>query len=66
MTKRFHDVRSRKKALLYGTANGIGPLTDLRHPRKAKTKKAPVSAANADEGGVEKVQPDSASHDTTD
>ena len=45
MSRRFNDVRSSKKTLLYGSANGLGPFRP-----KPKKKKPAVSASNTDSG----------------
>lgn len=54
MTRRFHDTRKGRKALFYGSAQAIGPLTNPRHPRKLKLvpvdKKTAPSAANTEDG----------------
>lgn len=39
MSRKFNDVRSGKKAMLYGSVNAIGPLSNPRHPRKFKPDK---------------------------
>lgn len=55
MSRRFNDVRSSKKALSYGFANGLGPFR-LR-PKKKKTA---ASASNTDNttDGKETAPPD--------
>lgn len=45
MSRKFHDVRSGKKALFYGSANALGPF----RPKPKKRKTAP-SAANTENG----------------
>lgn len=56
MTKRrhSHDPAGGRKALAYGVAEGFGPMTNTRHPRKFKleplNKKTAPSAANTEDG----------------
>lgn len=45
MSRKFNDVRSIKKALLYGSANALGPFRP-----KLKKKKPAASASNTDSG----------------
>ena len=49
MSKHFHDPGGGRKALVYGRAEGFGPMANPRHPRKVKKKTAP-SATNTEDG----------------
>ena len=47
-----HDPGGGRKAVVYGSAEGIGPMLNPRHPRKLKLldKKTAPSAANTEDG----------------
>lgn len=51
MTDRYHDIKRGHKALSYGSANAIGPLSNPRHPRKVKKKTAPGGNTEGGEEG---------------
>lgn len=59
MTRRFHDAGKGHKALVYGSAEGFGPMLNARHPRKLKLldKKTAPSAANTEGGKGTTHQP---------
>lgn len=56
MTKRRHrhDPGGGRKAVVYGSAEGFGPMLNARHPRKLKLapmdKKTAPSASNTEDG----------------
>lgn len=59
MTRQFHSIRKGIKALQHGSMNAIGPLANVRHPRKVKLtptdKKTAPSTANTEDGKAENV-----------
>ena len=61
MTKRRHrhDPGGGRKAVVYGSAEGFGPMLNARHPRKLKLldKKTAPSAANTEGGKGTTHQP---------